>query len=150
MFQIVMADRPLLTLSQLKRRRSVYVGGEFLNSFPIGISDSFRMNVDGYSFMRLMFVVLTVWSIYSWKAASASLSFHEGVKADRTQAVHVNILEWPEQSFDFEGYFEEAPELPFEYAPAPVATNAAIPSVLTPTTRNLTLLEIRRRREGKL
>jgi cold shock CspA family protein len=77
-----------------------------------------------------------------------TVEFYEGVKANRLQAVRVKIVAWPEQSFDFEHYFKEAPELPLEYAPAPVA--APHSSVLSPATKHLSLIEImNRRRKGK-
>ena len=75
------------------------------------------------------------------------VSFCLGKRDSKIAAAQIrNLAEWPEQDFDFERYFVEAPELPLEYAPALVATNQTIPSVLTPATKNVPIIELIRRR----
>jgi cold shock CspA family protein len=69
------------------------------------------------------------------------VSFCIGQKTDRSIAAQI----WIERRPDFEEHFAAADELPLE-EPLPVA--ALQSSVLSPATRNLTLLEIRQRRKG--
>jgi cold shock CspA family protein len=79
--------------------------------------------------------------------AGLYVSFCLGRRDAKIAATQIrNLAEWPEPNLDFERYFEEAPELRLEYAPALVATNP-ISSVLAPTTRKLSMLEIRQRRK---
>ena len=73
------------------------------------------------------------------------VSFCLGQKFDRQIAAQVWIEQWPESEPTFEEQFAAAEELPID-APEPVAAPQS--SVLSPGTRNLTLLEIRQRRKG--
>jgi cold shock CspA family protein len=71
------------------------------------------------------------------------VEFYIGQKTNRNEAVNIAIREWPEPEQSIEDYFEQAPELQVDIPePQPVAE----PSVLSPETKNKSLLEIIRER----